>query len=198
MYNQYDRNYQPQYPMQQYGGNYQPYQYGNQGFSPMQFGGFASQQPQSFWGGSPDYISRAALVTQPQGSAMDALLQYGLSGLGKSDFGPIRDQAMSHFYQSTIPSLAERFSSSPGTERSSAFTQALGSTGGNLERDLAALQSQYELQGEGNRLSGMQMGFRPQFENLLHQGQPGMASQGLSALGQFGGGILKMLPGFLF
>lgn len=110
------------------------------------------------------------LYNPQQQAAFSQLLSQGLSN---SDFNPIEQRARSQFNQQTIPSLAERFTSMGGGQRSSAFQGALGAAGAGLEEGLAALRSQHGLQQLG-------MGLTPQFENIYFPSQPGFF-EGLSS-----------------
>jgi hypothetical protein len=116
-------------------------------------------------GGSPQGpdSSKPRLSMQQRG-ALNDILNQGLSGLqnNKFDFAPIAQQARTQFNQQTIPSIAERFTAmGGGGGRSGAFAQQLGQAGANLETNLAALQSQYGLQQQGNLLRMLGLGLSP-------------------------------------
>lgn len=119
---------------------------------------------------------------------------------------------MRQFNEQTIPELAERFSGlGSGSQRSSAFQQALGSAGAGLQENLASLRSglqmqaipqafSYAQQPISNYASLANQAFRPSFENILRPATGGVlgglfggASQGL---GQEGGMAMmsKLLP----
>lgn len=103
-------------------------------------------------------------------------------------FQPIENQARSQFNTSTIPTIAERFTSMGNGQRSSAFQSALGGAGAGLEESLAALKSQYGLQ---NRQLGANMlgsALRPSFDTVYQQAQPGFLE---SALGGLSGPLAK-------
>ncbi len=112
---------------------------------------------------------------QFQGGIQQLLQQLlGKQGQNRPDtFAPIENRARTQFEQSTIPSLAERFTSMGGDSKqgSSAFTGALGQAGAGLEQGLAALRSQYGLQERGQNTR----------ENLANQG---LLGQLLGAQGQ--------------
>lgn len=61
------------------------------------------------------------------------------------DFAPIEALARQDFTQKTVPSIAERFTSLGGGQRSSAFGQQLGAEGANLETSLAGLRAGHSL-----------------------------------------------------
>lgn len=129
-------------------------------------------------------------------SALNQLLQQGISGLGQQkpfDFAPIAQQAREQFAQQTVPSLAERFTALGG-QRSSAFPQALGQAGSQLESNLAAQGAQFGMQGQDQQnrllLSLLGLGLTPQFENAYRPGTPGLlgsAAQSLPLLALLGG-----------
>ena len=133
------------------------------------------------------------------------------------DINPIINQRQQSFQTNTVPSLAERFTSLGGSgQRSSAFANALGRAGSDLETQLASLQSQVGLQDLNRQQSLLgllgNIGFQPSFENAYQQGDPGLlghAAQGAGmGLGLYagglaggaagaGGGILDMLSKWL-
>ena len=127
-------------------------------------------------------------------------------------FGPLREQAVANFNQQTIPSLAERFTGMGG-QNSSAFQQALGGAGAGLNRDLAAMEQQFNMQNramdqslysdllrgqlgqQGINQGGLQslfgLGMTPQFQNMyLNPGGTGL----LGGLAQIAGQAAKALP----
>ncbi len=120
----------------------------------------------------------------------------GQQGSG-SNFAPIETQARQNFAQSTIPSIAERFTAlGNGAQRSSAFSGTLGQAGAGLETNLAALRSGNQQQLFGQLLPyGFQQSvenqFRPQTfgytgEVLKHLIHALLGSAG--SLGSTGGG----------
>ncbi len=167
----------------------------------------------NFFTGSPGGFAQLPSFTPEQQTALSELLQSGITGLRnraqqapfKFDFAPIESQARANFSTETIPSIAEKFTSmGSGAPRSSAFQGALGGAASNLERDLAALKSQYGLQQEeiglrrqgledNNLMNLLQFGLAPRNENLYFPSQPG-ALQGLAS---GGGGVVSSLLGLL-
>lgn len=99
-------------------------------------------------------------------------------------FEPIENRARQQFEQRTIPGLAERFSSlgSGGSQRSSAFTGALGGAASDLEGQLAALRSQYGLQ-ERQQL-GQEQGQRQNLLGTLFNQNKGQQALQQNLLGQ--------------
>lgn len=112
------------------------------------------------------------------------------------NFDPIEQNAMRQFNQTTVPGLAERFSSmgTGGSQRSSAFAQQLGGAGSDLMSQLAALRAQYGIQrGQlgGNMLANLgsiygnqaNMGMSPLNTQYVTPGGP----NAMGRLGQLGG-----------
>lgn len=143
--------------------------------------------------------------TRPQQAGLDQLLQQGLQGLQQlpsAEFGPIRQMAERQFQEQTIPGIAERFTGQ-GAQRSSAFTQALGSAGAGLQERLAGLEQEFNMnqrnQQIGLLMNLLGMGLTPQFQQEFIAGQPGMGAQfagGLApGIGQGIGslGLLKLM-----
>lgn len=107
-------------------------------------------------------------------------------------FEPIANQARDEFQSSTIPSLAERFSSmGSGGQRSSAFQGALGQAGAGLQSNLAALRSQYGLQQQQQSGNLLNQALQPNFDTRFVQHEPGFLESALGGLsgtlGQYGG-----------
>lgn len=116
------------------------------------------------WKGAPAGLLSLNKFDQSQENTLDSLLKHLQSGIGnvnlpgqtlqgnmpqnqaqQFNFAPIGAEAQRNFAQQTIPGLAERFGGmgSGGSLNSSAFGQALGGAGADLQSQLAALQSQY-------------------------------------------------------
>lgn len=145
-------------------------------------------------------LAQVPRYTPQQQNVLNSLLQRGLSGIESSSFEPIEQRARQQFQTQTIPSLAERFTSAGGGQRSSAFQGALGQAGADLESQLAAYRSQFGNQ-QGLQLLGL--GLQPQFENILQPENQGFlssllgsAGQGLGSLGTlYGANQLGLLGG---
>ena len=167
---------------------------------------------------TPGQLKQIPIYNQQQQGAMNQSLGQAMSYLNnpgpRPGFEPIANRAREQFQTNTIPSIAARFASmgTGGNLRSSAFNQALGSAGSDLESQLAALGSQHSLQQQGldqNMLFNLLgQGLKPQNENIYTPGQPGFlegatggALQGLGQLGGFSGGnsilnlLMKLLGG---
>jgi hypothetical protein len=158
-----------------------------------------------FFAGSRPQVFNNPLYNQYQNDVLNYLTQFGLQGLeyqdqnepgNQFDFSPIGNQELERFYTQTIPSIAERFTSMGGGQRSSAFQGALGQAGRSLGNDLAAQQQGYNLQQQqlAQNQFGMNqnlytnllnMGLRPQFESNLQPGRggagPGLLKAGATA-----------------
>lgn len=122
-------------------------------------------------------------VGSPQQIAgRNQILTQALQGLGqnKVDFAPIAQQARENFSQSTVPSIAERFSQFGG-QRSSAFSNALGQAGAGLESSLAGLESSHNLKQQQllQNLLGIGLGG----ENIHHPEEPGFGQSLLGGVG---------------
>ncbi len=97
-----------------------------------------------------------------QQQGVNQLFGNTLAGANTNGFDAIDANARKQFQQQGIPSLAERFTSLGGGQRSSAFQGALGGAQADLESQLGALRSQYGLQQQQQRQSLL--------GNLLQQG----------------------------
>jgi hypothetical protein len=137
--------------------------------------------------------------TQQQRNNFNQYGQMGMQGLqggqmpGGVDFGPIARQAQTQFDTQTIPSLAERFTSLGGGQRSSAFQGALGQAGAGLQEQLAAMKSQYNMQMMPMLMQLLQMGQTPEYEQHYLPGQKGFLQSGGE---QFLHGLGSAIPGF--
>lgn len=129
-------------------------------------------------------------VTPQQSNAINQLGNIGLSGIQglNPSFEPIAQRAREQFGQVGIPSIAERFTSTGGGQRSSAFGQSLGQGASDLESQLAGLQSQHNLGQQDFFKQLLGLSLQPQFENVYKQANPGIAQY-------FGAGLGSALPG---
>lgn len=115
-------------------------------------------------------------------------------------FDPIAQEAQRQYMQDVVPGLAERFG---GSQRSSAFQQALGQSGSDLASRLAAMRAQHNVGQQGAQMQ--QQTINQQLlpilaQYLSSQGQLGLGRQqlgqaqrqaalsGLGALGSLGMG----------
>lgn len=154
-----------------------------------------------FFVGSPATTRQLQLYTPEQQNTLNALLNQAQTGLQPQNFGsnfaPIAKQAEQRFQQQTVPTLAERFTSLGGGLSSPAFASQLGQAGAGMQTDLAALQSQFGLQQQGNLMNLLSLGLMPQFEAAYVPRKPGvlelLAGQGAQAAQQ----VLPLLFGGL-
>lgn len=155
---------------------------------------YGQQNQDSFWRnflwGSPEGVRKESTITPEQQQYMSQALQQGMAGMNNFDFTPIEQQARTGFAQTTMPSIAERFTALGGGQRSSAFNNSMAQAGAGLEQNLAAMKQQYNMQRMPMMLEMMNMGLRPQYENMMMQGQPGFIQSGVSSLlGGLGQGL---------
>lgn len=122
-----------------------------------------------------------------------------LQGLGQNqfDFAPIAQQARNNFNTKTVPTIAERFTAlGGGNTRFGNQLPEIASAGANLDSSLAALQSQFGLQQQGQQNQLLQsllgLSLQPQQQQIYKPGEQGIFEQllgpGLQAL-------LAYLPG---
>lgn len=126
--------------------------------------------------GTPDQIQQHSLVTPEQQNILQYLQQLGVQGLQNpyGGFAPIAQQATNQFYQQTVPTLAERFTSmGNGALSSPLFASQLGQAGAGLQSDLASQQAQYGQQNIQQLLQMLQLGLNPQVENIFRPAQSG-------------------------
>lgn len=147
---------------------------------PSQSGQFSTNTPQQ-----SRFLNENILSILPQ------LLQQ-TQQRSQGGFEPIRQSAIANFNSQTIPSLAERFTAMGNNRNSGGFQGALGAAGAGLQRDLSALESQYNLQQGGQQqnllLSLLGLFLRPQFENTFMPAGQGIFHGFSQGLGQGLGG----------
>lgn len=143
--------------------------------------------------GSPEQFLQFSQLTPQQRSIMEYLGNLGTYNLQypNADFAPIAQQAQNQFYQQTVPSLAERFTSMSGGALSSpSFASQLGQAGAGLQSDLASQQAQWNQQNTQQALGMLQLGLNPFAENIHRPAQQGFAPK---AIEQF----IKMIPSLI-
>lgn len=141
----------------------------------------------NFFTGSPEGFQQIPRGTPQQQELMSNLLQQlapmiNNQQLGGQGFAPIAQQARRGFAQSTVPSIAERFTAMNG-QGSSGFSQALGQAGAGLESNLAAQQSQFDQQSLQSLLSLLSLGLAPQFDTAYRPPEQGFLGGLGSTLG---------------
>lgn len=115
--------------------------------------------------------------TPEQQNILSALQQQGIQNLNP-DF--LEQRTKRQFFQETIPTLAERFTSmGAGSQGSSDFRGALGAAGADLSSQLAALRAQVGAQQLG-------YGLQPQFENIYNPERQGLLQSAASQLAPTG------------
>lgn len=141
--------------------------------------------------GTPQQVHQAPTMGPEQMQILQFLMQQGQQGMQNpyTGFEPIAENARAQFGRQTMPSIAERFTAMSGGAGSSPALQSL-QTGAktDLELGLAALQSQYGMQNRNQMMQMLGMGLQPQFQNIVSQGQPGLAQPLLQGLGRMGTG----------
>jgi len=153
-----------------------------------------------FMMGTPGRNEQVSTMTGDQSALTNQLARQGMQN---TDFGGIENLETKRFNEQTIPSIMSRFMAHGQNQNSSAMQAALGGAGADLGAQLASLRSQYGLQQA-------QLGQRPQFENVYHQGNEGFLSQiagplaqagmayatgGLSSIGGLGRGMMDQYRG---
>jgi len=184
----------------------------NQLNQPMQYNnpqkGGVGRGIKEFFVGAPGQNSQVSTQTQGQNQLQGLTIQNLMQMLGggsgapqQFDFNKIKQGAEENFYNSTVPSLAERFTGLGG-QNSSAFTGALASAGGGLDRDLASLEAHYGMQQQQNDrgyiLQLLQQALSPQFENQYRPATGGFLGNAAEGAGKaagayFGGEALPMI-----
>lgn len=137
-----------------------------------------------FGGGSkPGGPQRSSAPNQQEQSILQYLLNQGQNKLQNpmQGFEPIADYARSKFNKTTIPSLAERFTSMGNNSLSSpSFAHELGQSGVDLEEMLAALGADYGQGNQQNALSLLTLGLSPAFQTHYQPQEHGFGRQFLS------------------
>ena len=114
------------------------------------------------------------------------------------NFAPIAEQARTQFAQSTIPSIAERFTrGGEGGQSTEAFKRSLASAGAGLEQGLAAQQAQMGMQQRGLDLSLLSAllggGMQSPYESFMEPRTPSFGQSFGGAIAQSAGTILPQL-----
>jgi hypothetical protein len=129
----------------------------------------------TFLGYHPE-VYNVSNLTGYQQRASNYVLDQALRGLqqNKPNFTPIANQQLEQFYTQTVPSLAERFTSMGGGQRSSAFQGVLANAGRYLHNDLAAQNQQFGQQNRSNYTNLLNFGLTPRFQTALNPGGAGL------------------------
>ncbi len=135
--------------------------------------------------GTPGGFIGADIYTPEQKQALEQLLQMSEQNMNNpyEGFDPIRQAALSNFYQEIVPHLQEGFSGSGDNSYSSPQLQTnLSSAGAGLAERLAALQAGYGQQNKQFGLQQLQTGLNPYQQMGYQQRQPGFGENVLNSL----------------
>jgi hypothetical protein len=139
-----------------------------------------------YFGGNPELFRQKPKYAPEIQQNINDVLQQGFEGLKNpyAGFQNIANEAVNRYETQGVPSLAERFTSLGGGQRSSAFTNALASQRGDLERSLAALQENFGRENRRDFLQQIGFGLKNQPDFEYRAKQPGFFER----LNPFGGG----------
>ncbi len=116
--------------------------------------------------------------TPEQQNVLNYLLQSGKGQLENpyQGFEPIKQNALSTFFQEIVPALQEQFSASGSNSASSGTIKSqLSGAGANLAEKLAAFQAHFGQQNQQNALQQLQLGLNPRTDFINRPGQGGWA-----------------------
>ena len=143
-----------------------------------------------FFTGTPERYEQIQNMTPGQQGAAGQGLSAGLKMLNdpQQQFDPAANEQLArrNFEQNTLPMLTSRFTNGGGAN-SSAFANALGGAGADLETNLAAMRSHMGMQQQQmnnqRMMSLLGLGMQPQFDTAHFQGDQGLfggMAQGLT------------------
>lgn len=130
-------------------------------------------QPRSgignWFNGNPEIFRQVPKYTPGVQNGVNNVLQQGFENLQNpyQGFDNISNNAINQFNTQTVPSLAERFTSLGGGQRSSAFQSALGGAGADLQSNLASMRELFGQQNRGQSLQQIGFGLQNQ-PDFLH------------------------------
>lgn len=125
--------------------------------------------------GTKDRVEKHNTMSDQQINAANSQLSQGMQNTNWDD---IQKNEINRFNTETIPGISELFTGMGGSgQRSSGFQHALMQGAAGLGSNLASQRSQFGM----NQLN---MGMRPQFENMHRPGQAGGLESGLSSIAQ--------------
>ncbi len=158
------------------------------------------KQKSSWWSGNQPDIIGINQYSPEQQNVLNSLLQSGQSQMQNpyQGFEPIKQDALSTFFQEIVPMLQEQFSASGSNSASSGTIKSqLSGAGASLAEKLAAFQAHFGQQNQQNGLQQLQLGLNPRNEFINRGGGGGLKNFGLDllsgaipALGYLGGGYL--------
>lgn len=124
--------------------------------------------------GNPDTFRQIPKHSADIMQQLQGLLSQGFQGLQNpyQGFEDISNEAVHRYQTEGVPSLAERFTSMGGGQRSSAFQSALASGQGDLQRSLAAMKQGFGQQNRQGLLEQLNLGLKnqPEFQHMDRQG----------------------------
>lgn len=144
----------------------------NPGYSQMAL----PKQDRSWSGSKRDDVVGINNYTPEQQNVLNYLLQNGQGQLQNpyQGFEPIKQDAMSTFFQDIVPRLQEQFSASGSNSASSGtLKNELSGAGATLAERLAAFQAQFGQQNQQNAMQQLQLGLNPRSDFLHRQGGGG-------------------------
>lgn len=155
--------------VQQFGNQLQAYR-GDTGKQFQPRSGF-----KNWFSGNPEMFRQAPRYSSEIQQSINDLLSQGFQGLQNpyQGFENIANQAEHQYNTQTVPGLAERFASVPGGQRSSAFQAALGGSGEDFQRSLAALKEGFGQQNRQQSLGQIGFGLQNQPEFIHSPKQTG-------------------------
>lgn len=145
--------------------------------------------------GSPANAVQVSRFQPFQGGLQENITERIQNLLGQNpSFEPIAQQARQQYQEQSLPALKNQFST-PGA--SSAYQNAVSRGASNLETNLAALQSNYNVEQQKQIPALGKLALEPQFETIYEPAESGALQDFISALtptvGQQGGNILGQL-----
>ena len=160
----------------------------------------------SLWGGraKSEKIKQLSTLAPQQQQVQNQLSQFlqgagpqaqnylqDLLGGGEESFKRFAAPYQQQFEQYTLPSIAERYAGyGAGAQSSSAFQQALGQSGSDLQMQLASLREGLRGQAFGQYQQLLGQGLHPTLENILRPGRQSGFQNFLGQLPQyFAGGL---------
>lgn len=156
----------------------------------------------SGWTGSkrPDVLGINQYNPEQQ-NVLNNLLQSGQQQLQNpyEGFDPIKQDALSTFFQEIVPMLQEQFSASGSNSASSGTIKSqLSGAGSNLAEKLAAFQAHFGQQNQQNALQQLQLGLNPRSEFINRQGGGGWLNGIKDVVGSAAGGFGRAAGNWLF
>jgi hypothetical protein len=151
------------------------------------------REGKEFVRGTPAELLTFENYNQPQRNAIGETLNSAMQGIrgNQYDFEPIAAEARHNFFTKDIPTLAHRFMAQGKNTRRASDTQgAYGAAAANLERGLASLRSQYNLQREPTQHAKLQTGLTPLRQSIFSPATGGLAQAAAAGLGSYLKGAL--------